>query len=382
MPWLLVAHRGGGAVDPTMQLVSRALSDVQDTRAAAGTHARSHGRSPASGGFPLLSLPHEVLDHLIRCHVPSALDRAALARCDEASHGIVQPLLTPILTLANFVVNHRNFQAHIQGHADRYHRYYEPVEPWHPTTVFCKDELQQLCTMTALQLDGCRGGLDADDVQALVRSAVCGCLPALQQFSVRVNEIGDAGLVALADKIGALPRLESLALNRNQIGPIGTTALANAMDNGGLPRLKELRLNANHLGDEGMVALAPALARGTPLITTLFLEANLIGDRGVTALVDALARVGDGELRLPHLVVLALSMNCIDDAGVRYLAAALAGGDLPSLQRLMVGTNRSKSVKAFQQLQTACHARRITGSTFLRAPIHRSLAVSPIFEFE
>ena len=61
---------------------------------------------------------------------------------------------------------------------------------------------------------------------------------------------------------GALPALETLWLNENQIGDAGLSALASACASGALPKLTELYLQWNKIRDTGMAAFADALSKG------------------------------------------------------------------------------------------------------------------------
>ena len=56
--------------------------------------------------------------------------------------------------------------------------------------------------------------------------------------------------------------MQVLALNRNQIGDAGLSALAEAVGKGALPALRMLALNGNKIGDVGLTALADACASG------------------------------------------------------------------------------------------------------------------------
>ena len=53
--------------------------------------------------------------------------------------------------------------------------------------------------------------------------------------------------------------LQTLWLNDNNIGDAGLTALAEAVESGALASLESLFLNGNGIGDEGMSALAKAI---------------------------------------------------------------------------------------------------------------------------
>ena len=67
--------------------------------------------------------------------------------------------------------------------------------------------------------------------------------------------------------------VQTLNLLRNQIGDAGVTALADACASGALPALKELYLHENKIADTGMIALADAVGRGAlPALQTLFMD--------------------------------------------------------------------------------------------------------------
>ena len=87
--------------------------------------------------------------------------------------------------------------------------------------------------------------------------------------------------------------MQGLALNSNQIGDAGITALATAVGNGALPALEQLELTSNQIGDVGLSALASACASGAlPQLEKLYLYGNRIGDDGISATVEGTEAVG------------------------------------------------------------------------------------------
>jgi Leucine-rich repeat (LRR) protein len=72
-----------------------------------------------------------------------------------------------------------------------------------------------------------------------------------QELSLYGNEIGDAGLTALAKAVesGALAQLTELRLGFNKIGDVGMQALVGAVSNGALPALKELYFDRNKISN-------------------------------------------------------------------------------------------------------------------------------------
>ena len=78
------------------------------------------------------------------------------------------------------------------------------------------------------------------------------------------NQIGDAGLTALAKVVGsgALASLLQLSLISNLIGDAGLSALASACASGALAQLTVLGLSRNQIGDAGLSSLAVAVGNG------------------------------------------------------------------------------------------------------------------------
>ena len=75
---------------------------------------------------------------------------------------------------------------------------------------------------------------------ALAEAAGKGTLKQLEKLVLDRNQIGDAGVTALAEAAGRASR--NLNLENNQIGDAGVMALAEAAKKGTLPQLRDLRL--------------------------------------------------------------------------------------------------------------------------------------------
>ena len=62
----------------------------------------------------------------------------------------------------------------------------------------------------------------------------------MQELDLYQNQIGDAGLSALAEAVGsgALAQCTYISLSDNQIGDVGLTALASACASGALDQLQ------------------------------------------------------------------------------------------------------------------------------------------------
>ncbi len=108
-------------------------------------------------------------------------------------------------------------------------------------------------------------------VQAIVNSPHLGQLKSLQLFGL---QIGDEGLVALAEAAERFPHLEMLELTRTGVTGVGVAALARCPLMG---HLKNLWLRENAVGREGLRALARAEA---PALEELWLPDTQLGNVG------------------------------------------------------------------------------------------------------
>ena len=80
----------------------------------------------------------------------------------------------------------------------------------------------------------------------------------------------------------ALPSLDYINLNSNQLGGAGLTALAPALRQ--LPKLTSLSLGKNQIGDQGVASLlAPPIAGVLPSLDYLYLIHNQIAPRAGAA---------------------------------------------------------------------------------------------------
>ena len=96
------------------------------------------------------------------------------------------------------------------------------------------------------------------DVVKLCGAIATGKLVKLEGLCLSNNQIGDAGVAALAEAAGKLPQLKILYLSSNQIGDAGVAALAEAA--GKLPQLKQLWLGNNpNISQQAKDALKAAL---------------------------------------------------------------------------------------------------------------------------
>ena len=98
------------------------------------------------------------------------------------------------------------------------------------------------------------------DVVKLCGAIATGKLVKLNELYLSDNQIGDAGVAALAEAAGKLPQLKDLYLNDNQIGDAGVAALAEVA--GKLPQLEALYLEDNpNISQQAKDALKAALPK-------------------------------------------------------------------------------------------------------------------------
>ena len=78
----------------------------------------------------------------------------------------------------------------------------------------------------------------------------------VQVLNLFNNQIGDAGLSAVAEAVGkgALPQLQELYLSGNSIGDVGLSALADVVSRGALASLKEIMVDNKHMRHPQLVA--------------------------------------------------------------------------------------------------------------------------------
>ena len=96
------------------------------------------------------------------------------------------------------------------------------------------------------------------DVVKLCGAIATGKLVKLKELLLSINQIGDAGVAALAEVLDKLPQLTTLELRNNQIGDAGVAALAEAA--GKLPKLRYLNLEGNpNISQQAKDALKAAL---------------------------------------------------------------------------------------------------------------------------
>ena len=168
----------------------------------------------------------------------------------------------------------------------------------------------QATSLNTLELANC--GL-TDVGASRLATALAGVAVALEDLSVRVNAVGDAGATALAQLLVPRARvpLQALCLADNLVGEAGATALALALVQGedaddidggrtGTCCLVSLDLSNNRVGDAGGEALAESVGWATRTragVLKLDLRGNGIGNgrrhRARLVLNAALARASE-----------------------------------------------------------------------------------------
>ena len=165
-------------------------------------------------------------------------------------------------------------------------------------------------------------------------------------LSVTCSTIESQGMKSLASILnrGALPNCTQLLLSNNNIGDAGIAALAQAIEPGGSGALSQctvLQLGSNTFGDAGITALADACGRGAlPKCQTLSLDHNRISNTGLLAFARAIMPGGDGPSPLPECTFLILSGNLYRQqptaADIDSRLALALDTALPKLSRLVL----------------------------------------------
>ena len=107
------------------------------------------------------------------------------------------------------------------------------------------------------------------ECSVLAEACASGALLHCEKLLLGLNQIGDAGIIALAQVIkpvseggsGALSQCTDLDLMDNQIGDAGITALADACVSGALDHLQDLYLNGHSFSDEAKHTMKTAMAK-------------------------------------------------------------------------------------------------------------------------
>jgi len=137
---------------------------------------------------------------------------------------------------------------------------------------------------------------------------------------------------------GSFPSLEFLRIEGGRLQHGHAVALVSVFTPRVLPKLKILSLDDNNIGDAGLIALAPAL-RGMAKLERLYLYGNNISDQGVGALVAKPASSVASSV-FPSLSYLFLDGNQITNKGMKKLKLGLTNGAMPALRVLNLQENK------------------------------------------
>ncbi len=102
------------------------------------------------------------------------------------------------------------------------------------------------------------------------------------------REIGDKGVIRLAETLSDNTQVRQLWLRACQIKDEGAKALASCLEQN--MAIVDLYLSKNAIGDKGVTAIADALGLSNQTLVTLELDDNPVGDRGIDALTRAMER--------------------------------------------------------------------------------------------
>ncbi|KAG7359873.1 leucine rich repeat LRR-containing protein [Nitzschia inconspicua] len=136
----------------------------------------------------------------------------------------------------------------------------------------------------------------------------------LQVLDLRSNGIGAEGAVAISAVLSQTRSLKRLSIAMNDIRDVGASALAEGLNHNGSV-LEELDLSENDIGEVGACSLANMLLTNTRLCD-LNLAFNRVGSTGVAYFANALEH-NDTLLRL------SLRRNNIDNLGASMFASKL-----------------------------------------------------------
>ncbi|KAF8055831.1 EGY2 [Scenedesmus sp. PABB004] len=155
----------------------------------------------------------------------------------------------------------------------------------------------------------------------------------LVELNAYMNELGDAGLAALAPALKDCKRLSHLDLGGNDAGPEGAAALAGALVSH--PSLTLLELGYNPLGPGGAATIAGAFKHDTKLETLKLGWCKVGGGEGARALADLL-------MFNTTLTQLDLRGNGLGNDGAILLSRGLRSAESRALGELDLGYNEVK----------------------------------------
>ena len=177
---------------------------------------------------------------------------------------------------------------------------------------------------------------DDNRLGPIIRALAGGALPRLLHLDFGDNKLGDSFCVGLSAALSACTALQELYLDRNGITGHGVAALAGALGAGAAPHLRILCMRDNFIDDAGLGALAESGKQGLQRLEVLLVDYYL-----------------DQESGAPQ--------SGLSASGFNTLAAALRDGAFPALNYLAAG---SLDGGELVQLNSACDTRLITLVSF------------------
>ncbi|QQV74491.1 hypothetical protein H6P87_00025 [Rickettsia tillamookensis] len=151
-------------------------------------------------------------------------------------------------------------------------------------------------------------------------------------------KIGDTDVLALAEAIADSP-ISGLVLGHNQMGNFGVIALANVITNNNF--IAYLDLRDNQIGDDGVEVLAKAITHNSS-ITDLDILMNQIGNIGAIALAKVIKNNN-------FITYLDLSSNQIEDVGAIALAESIINNNSITYLDLRFNKISDAGAKAFSE---------------------------------
>ncbi|CAM6084130.1 unnamed protein product [Calypogeia fissa] len=204
-----------------------------------------------------------------------------------------------------------------------------------------------LSALTTLDLDLCNG---ASGHKTLANAMASGHMLALETLSLTHMNMGDEVCEAYAAAIsaGMLPCLKEIIFLGNRIGNRGAQALGRAMR---LAELSYLHLGRNEIGDEGLIALADSFHTGedgvSPKLQKIMLTENPFTEVGLLSVAQVFSSGG-----LESLEILGLVSNYrnfhISQEGAKAFVSALS--NLKNLTRVYSNVDRFPALKRLQDL--------------------------------
>ena len=170
-------------------------------------------------------------------------------------------------------------------------------------------------------------------------------MPKLKELRLDSNQVGEAGMAALASAIrgGVLPSYIYLGGNPGSAAPVQSALTQNKLEQlrsgGAAAEADDLSFTELKWSDAEGVALVGALRAahergGLQQLKTLNLGTNRMGDETAAALASLLEAGA-----MPKLKTLGLDENQIGEAGMAALASAVRGGALPSCEKIFLEDN-------------------------------------------